>query len=57
MTVTIYLTLAIAIVGLLLWAVCSGATVKAALAELGKAMLWSGLFAFCFALATKVIHL
>ena len=56
MTVAIYLTLAIALAGLLLWAVGSGAKVKDALTKLGEVMLWAGLFALCFALAGKVIH-
>lgn len=58
MSLEIYVTLAIAIVGLILWAACTPATtLRIAAAKLGDVMLWAGLFAFCFALATKVLKL
>lgn len=56
MNIQIYMTLFIALAGLVLWALCSDAKMKAVLAKLGEVMLWAGLFAFCFALATKVLH-
>lgn len=53
----IYVPLVVALLGLLLWALCGGATVKGALGKLGEVMLWAGLFACMFAVATHVLRL
>ncbi len=56
MTIT-YLALIVALCGFLLWWVCTNATAKVALAKLGEVCLWAGMFAFLFAVATRLIHL
>lgn len=55
MSIAIYVVLFIAIIGWIIWAVCTGATVKVAFAELGKTALLAGLIAFCFAVSGHVL--
>jgi hypothetical protein len=59
MKTEIYVVLAIAIIGWILWCICQepGMTLKKAVAKLGEVMLYAGMFAFCFAIANHVLHL
>lgn len=56
LSITIYVVLAVAIVGSWIWAVCTDAKVKAYLAEVGKCLLWTGMLAFLIAISSQVAH-
>ncbi len=55
-SLSIAVVLVIAVAGLILWAIATGANAKAVGSELGKSMLWTGLVAFCIALSGAVLH-
>jgi hypothetical protein len=57
MSMRIYVVLAVAAAGLLLWALCTpSTTVRAAGAKVGEIAIWAGLIAFCMAMATTSIN-
>ncbi len=55
--VVVYLPLIVAIIGFAVWWLCTDSKAKAAMAKLGEVCLWAGMFAFLFAVATRLIHL
>lgn len=53
---SIWVTLALAILGWIMWMYFTNAVIKAGLAKLGEVLLWTGLLATLLALTGKVIH-
>jgi hypothetical protein len=56
LTATLYLVLLIAIIGLIVYAVASDLTAKAAIAKAGEVLMWAGTLAFLFEIASRVIR-
>jgi hypothetical protein len=52
----LYLVLLIAIIGLIVYAVASDLTAKAAIAKAGEVLMWAGTLAFLFEIASRVIR-
>ncbi len=55
-SLTVMVVLALAAIGLLMWALLSNAPAKGTFAELGRALLYSGLVAFMVAISGSVFH-
>lgn len=55
-SVSMAVVLMIAIIGGIVWAICTNATAKTSGAEIGRSMLYAGLIAFCILISGNVFR-